>query len=142
MIAGLSLFATGCGGDGLGRRYPVTGTVTYRNLPVRAGIITFHPSDPEGRVAAGTITDGSYRLATLGDDDGALPGSYTVTVVAKEAGRPLGGPVPGKSLQAQRAAATKTAKNLVPAKYQSTRSSGLTREVEAKHNRFDFELVD
>jgi len=64
----------GCGSDGLGRRYPVTGRVTYRERPVKSGTITFIPSNNVGRVAAGTIADGDYRLTTLSPGDGVSPG--------------------------------------------------------------------
>ena len=38
--------------------------------------------------------------------------------------------------------AARQAKNLIPSKYMSPRSSPLTREVKAQTNRFDFELED
>src|SRR5690349_3762650 len=76
----------GCrGDDGLGRRYPVQGTVTYRGQPLATGRITFDPiaTDGAARVATGTIRDGSYALSTAGDDDGALPGEYRVGIVSQ-----------------------------------------------------------
>ena len=77
----------GCGGDdsGLGRRYKVTGKVTYKGEPVPHGTVNFmpiKPPPPEGRAASGEIKDGYYSLSTAGDDDGALPGDYNVAIVA------------------------------------------------------------
>ena len=53
----------GCGGDesGLGRRYKVTGKVTYKGAPVPHGTVNFlpvKPPAPEGRAASGEIKDG------------------------------------------------------------------------------------
>src|SRR5262245_1741728 len=80
----LSALVTGCGDDGLGKRYRVSGTITYGGKPVEQGIITFEPVDPNGRVAAGSITAGEYSLTTLQPDDGALAGKYRVTILSKD----------------------------------------------------------
>ena len=141
------VFVLGCGDDdGLGRRYPVHGRVTYRSQPLEIGRITFHPIDTAGpaRDATGTIQDGYYTLSTIGGDDGAFPGSYRVAIVAKSAEpskvRPIfkGGPARHTDV----VKATRRAKGLIPAKYTSPRTSPLTREVKAETNRFDFELED
>ncbi len=77
----------GCGGDdsGLGRRYSVSGKITYKGAPVPQGTVNFVPTKPpipEGRAAHGEIKDGYYSLATVGNNDGALPGEYNVAIVA------------------------------------------------------------
>ena len=86
MLAGLTLWAVvGCSGDDLPRRYPVSGTVTYKGAAVEAGTITFTPTDPsKGRSAGGTIVKGDYSLTSFSPDDGAVPGSYKVTVMAEK----------------------------------------------------------
>ena len=43
----------GCGDDGFGKRYPVSGNVTYKNEPVEKGSITFTPVNA-GRPASGS----------------------------------------------------------------------------------------
>src|SRR5215475_1416200 len=73
----------GCSGDnsGLASRYSVSGNVTYKGSPLSKGSITFEPSNPpmpQGRIASGTIENGSYRLTTSEPNDGALPGDYKV----------------------------------------------------------------
>jgi hypothetical protein len=70
------LIALGCGDDGLGKRYPVSGKVTYKGEPVASGSISFYATnDASGtRGASGVITDGAYSLSTQGDSDGAFPG--------------------------------------------------------------------
>jgi len=143
ILAGVRLLALGCGDDGLGRRYPVRGRVTYRDLPVPAGTISFRPTDPGGRVAAGTIVDGSYSLTTLSPGDGAFPGEYRVTVLSKDVGRPGGVAVAEGQVDQDRVAdATTAAKDRVPDKYSNPQTSGLTREVGPKTNRIDLNLVD
>ena len=85
-VVGVGVWAfVGCGDDGLPRRYPVYGTVTYKGKPVESGTITFTPRDlHNGRSAGGTIKDGNYSLASLTTDDGAMAGHYKVSVIAQK----------------------------------------------------------
>ncbi len=76
-----------CGGtdDGLGKRYPVSGTVTYNGSPLEKGEISFVAEDMSKNFGAtGTITNGSYTLSMGGDGAGAQAGKYKVTISAKE----------------------------------------------------------
>jgi hypothetical protein len=146
MLAGTVLLVIlGCGDDtGLAKRYPVTGRVTYKGEPVKKGIITFTPDDPGGRSATGTIEDGNYALTTMADRDGALPGSYKVSITAREAdftqviANAKGGPGKQKDI----ALANKAAKYLIPAKYGSIQTSGQVAKVEEKSNVINFDLTD
>jgi hypothetical protein len=150
----------GCGDtSGFGRRYRVSGTVTYHGKPVERGTISFVPAAPDGRAAGGTIVDGRYSLTTHDPDDGALPGKYRVSVVAKETDsskvdlkikRPGEGALSEDERQAiattypQKVAAKAVAmaKNLIPAKYSTSETSELTAEVKEQSNTVDFELKD
>jgi hypothetical protein len=62
--------------------YPVKGKVLLASgEPVSGGIITFHPKTTLGAEASGEIgRDGSFQLTTIVKNDGAVPGSYTVSV--------------------------------------------------------------
>jgi hypothetical protein len=140
--------ASGCGDDGFGRRYKVHGTVTYRSQPVKSGLITFDPVESQGagqaRVATGTIQNGSYTLSTTGNDDGAFPGSYRVAIRSRAVEY---SPVEADALVSAGhhrdvIRAIRTAKSLIPEKYQFPNTSGLTREVKAETNRIDFDLAD
>ena len=140
-------FVLGSGdADGLGRRYRVHGRVLYHSQPLEIGRITFHPIDTAGpaRDATGTIQNGYYTLSTIGGDDGALPGSYRVAIVAKSAApSPLQTIVPGGAdRHSEVIKATRRAKDLIPSKYMSPQLSPLIREVKAETNRFVFELED
>jgi len=152
----------GCGDpSGLARRYPVSGKVTYNGQPVGRGTINFAPVDAKGRAAGGTIIDGQYSLTTQEPDDGALPGSYKVSVIAKETDpskvelKTVKKGIPSNLSEAEKKVlaaaypqliagkAAAAAKNLVPAKYSSPETSGLTFEVKERSNTgVDFDLKD
>lgn len=81
----LLLAAAGCGGAARPPAYPVSGRVLdAAGRPAEKAVVTFHragagPNDarPSGRVEA----DGSFRLSTYAENDGAPAGEYAVTVV-------------------------------------------------------------
>ncbi len=146
-VAGLVLIA-GCGDDfGLGKRYPVSGKVTYKDQPLEKGQISFIPVDPkETRAAGGTIENGRFSLTTATPGDGALPGKYKVTIRSEDVDtskvidtiKKHG----GGGRQGEIAQAAAKAKNLVPARYKLPETSDLEVTVEAKSNTFDFPLKD
>lgn len=138
----------GCGDDsGLDQRYPVSGMVTVKGQPLPSGRIDFLPDDPEkGRPATGEIRDGAYRLTTLNENDGALPGSYKVTVASRQVDttkvvatiKEKG----GGARQHEVAKAQQSAKNLIPPKYLLAETSGLTAKVAEQSNDLNFDLDD
>ncbi len=82
----VGLLLTGCSGDdaGLGRLYPVRGTVTAAGTPLTKGSVTFYPEASKPNAAAflpaGTIDEqGKYSLTTRGKE-GAPAGKYKVVV--------------------------------------------------------------
>ena len=147
-FAGMTL-VFGCGDDsGLGKRFPVSGTVNSKGQPVENGTITFVPSAADGRSAAGQIEKGAYKLTTVQPNDGALPGAYKVTVVAKEIQDADAAKISAIAKGGQShhdatfAKAMKNAKSLVPSKYSLTDTSGLTADVKDKSNTINFDLQD
>ena len=106
--------------------YPVKGKVVLASgEPVTGGFITFHPKTTLGAEASGEIgKDGSFQLTTIVKNDGALPGSYTVSVdpFFKD-GRRSAVPVSG-----------------IPPKFGAPETSELTAEVEAKDNDLKIQL--
>jgi hypothetical protein len=156
-----ALVVLGCSDtSGLPSRVRVSGTVTYQGKPLERGTISFSPVDAGGRGAGGSIVDGRYSLTTLDQDDGALPGKYRVSILAKEVGdlstvdlkikktregratedekKAMAAVFPQKA--AAKAAAA--AKSLIPARYGSPESSGLTYEVKQASSNADFPLTD
>jgi hypothetical protein len=146
------VIVSGCSGDesGLGRRYNVTGKVTYKDAPVPHGTITFVPTKPpapEGRAATGQIKDGDYSLSTTGNQDGALPGDYNIAIVAMDidlASAVSPGAQGGMIHQGDAAhlKAIKNAKKLIPDKYGLSETSELKATVGTSGNKFDFDLKD
>jgi hypothetical protein len=154
---GLLCVVLGCSGDdGLGTRYSVSGTVTYKGEPVPKARISFIPASKDGakQGASGEIDNGSYSLSTLTPGDGALPGEYRVTVSAREVDEAklkadseklfakhglAKSPMMPPELQAK---ANAEAKSSIPKKYEDPGTSGLTAKVEEKSNSFKFELTD
>lgn len=84
-VGGLAVFLlTGCS-DGLPATLPVSGTVTWQGEPLTDGTVVFHPQEiAEGlprRNATGKLADdGTFSLSTFRTDDGAVPGTYRVTI--------------------------------------------------------------
>jgi len=142
-----TLVIIGCSDDGLGKRFPVSGKVTYNGAPVADASISFRPvggdQGADQRGASGTVKDGSYKLSTIGGDDGAFPGQYEVSISARtpdmtkaEENRQKTG---GSARQDDVAAAYKNAKSAIPRKYEAPI---LKATVEAKSNGINFELTD
>jgi hypothetical protein len=141
-LASLGLDA-GCGnGPHLA---PVQGKVTYKGAPVPTGTITFHPVEG-GRSASGTITsDGSYSLARRMPGDEVIVGKYTVTIEATEAAAQITTTQHVASLTDEvtvipDARVSAPPKELVPVKYSTVESSGLTATVNSGPNQIDFNL--
>jgi hypothetical protein len=147
LVSLASLLALGCqGDDGFEPRFPVSGKVTYRDEPVAQGTVNFNPMSGGGRACYGIIEDGYYSVTTHTTGDGAVPGNYRVAISAAEINmqeaftkKKLKGatPTPEEVIRAR-----KKEKSLIPKKYTSTKTSGLTAEVKAESNTFNFELVD
>ena len=82
LMAGLLVVTVGCSeDDGVGVRYPVSGTITYKGEPVPRGTVNFLPeAGTEIRPASGEIQpDGSYKLTTQTPGDGAMAGKYNAS---------------------------------------------------------------
>lgn len=150
----------GCG-DGGPKTYPVSGTVTLDDKPLAGATITFFPDS--GNNPAATLSDaqGKYAMSTRKQGDGAVTGSYTVTVTKYQRGpeeNPYGNNVPPEPVEQTPEAisaaygkgfkgppkgnAAKAPKewNDVPDKYADMAKSGLKFTVEAKPNTFDIKL--
>lgn len=131
----------GCGPN-LPRCFPVSGTVTVDGQPVAGGTITFYPE--AGRSAMGKIeADGSYKLTTFRDDDGALPGRHAVTIKATT----VSGPAAPESFEAELAQANSADKRSGPLsdlarsrKVLARDQSPLTADVAEQANQIDFAL--
>jgi len=125
--AGLALGAiillSGCSGGRLPTA-PVRGKVTYKGAPLNTGTVTFVPDTTAAPCAYGEIgADGSYQLTTYKRGDGAVLGTHRIMVSAVK-------------VDPKRPEAT----SLVPSKFSSEQTSGLTADVQKKDNVVDLSL--
>jgi hypothetical protein len=129
--------------SGCGPRAPetasVTGRVTFHGKAVDKGRIVFYPT--EGRPATGTIgPDGSFRLTTFSEGDGALLGKHRVTIEAKR----LVGATIAKTFAEERAQPASISEPrvewIVPEKYAREDTSPLTADVARGGNTINFDL--
>jgi hypothetical protein len=149
----------GCAGSSSGT-VAVTGKVTKDGQPVSGAAVTFVPTAPDGKPASGTTDDsGSYKLTTFVNGDGALPGSYKVTVTkfpAAAAGVDAGKEPSAADIDAIYRAAEKQGQNIsnpgsqaavvvkneLGDRFANAESSGLTAEVKSgSENAFPLDVT-
>jgi hypothetical protein len=113
---------------------PVSGKVLYNGQPLPYGNIVFQPS--KGQPAGGAIqADGSFRLSTFREYDGAIIGPHKVRVSCYASQRP--------AAKANKGGGEATlGESLIPSQYGFADTSGLTADVKAEGNdSFVFELT-
>jgi hypothetical protein len=136
---------------------PVSGTVTLDGQAVAGVAVAFRPKASGGRGAVGlTGAKGQFTLTTLQSGDGALPGSYAVTLTKSAAGEAAQSPgaidKPSAEKQANMAkfmgsrgklpTSSGAPKNELPGKYASPDTSGFTAEVKpGGKNDFTFPMT-
>jgi hypothetical protein len=81
-LLGAVLTTIGCGG---GNPVSVEGVVTLDDVPVSNAMVIFHPANSGPQANGLTDQEGVFHLTTYNTGDGALPGSYKVTVQRLEA---------------------------------------------------------
>ena len=123
---------TGCGKPaGLPNMVPIRGTVSYDGSMLTEGTVIYAPIASEGRQARGTIQpNGSFRLTTLREHDGAQHGEYKIVVIALE-------PHPGEPPSREEVEAAGGRINrgyVIPERYTSAARTTLTDSVNADHN--------
>jgi hypothetical protein len=85
LAATIAFVATGCAGPN--DPYPVKGTVFLDGQPateLAGGTVTFDSAELHKSASGEIQADGTYRLGSLRKDDGAIPGTYQVTVSPPE----------------------------------------------------------
>ena len=98
-VMGLLATAPGCGGCGRGAGvarkpvFPVSGEVYFEGQPIRHAMVVLHPIDeaaraevwPLGFPKATVAPDGSFRIGTYEEQDGAPEGEYSILVIPTDA---------------------------------------------------------
>lgn len=135
----------GCSGSKGPATSPVTGTVTYNGLPVESATVVFAP--PSGGRPATAISDaqGKYALSTFGNQDGAIPGEYKVSVTKTV----TEGQAPELTYEQMNELQTRgepipsaVTKNVLPEKYASIATTDLSFTVKSGANDILLELKD
>ncbi len=153
MIRILSLLALvcllcGCSGSGRPPTYPVTGTVLWNGKPVQGARVVFIPTGAEESAAGITNASGKYQLTTFVAGDGAQPGEYRVKVAKYDADEPsreeqekyISFEEEQKMVFSTDEKPLPPAKNLLPKKYESEITSGLTHTVTTSPSKFDIAI--
>lgn len=133
-LMSLAIVAIGCGGGSDDRATAtVIGKVTSKGQPVTGGGLTFSPisADPKvppGKSAAGAIQpDGTYKLSTYKQDDGAVVSKHKVTFSAAVI------PIDEKTHSENSKPPVSPYANLIPSKPEV--------EVKAGENTIEIELI-
>jgi len=125
-------------------RVPTSVTVTYQGAPVEGANVTLSPAQEAGKPAFG-LTDGLgvARLSTFGQADGAIPGEYRVAIQKTRVEGSAADPNNMAPPANPSAAPASKSIDLLPAKYASPQTSGLTASVPASgKSELRFELKD
>ena len=147
---------SGCSGGTEGdadrpARTLVSGKVTYDGNSVEGATVVLVPSSQGGKPATGlTDASGMFKLRTFETDDGALPGEYKVTVtkLKSAAENQVAEDDPNYEPPAEDGSdedgSDGEPEHLLPEKYASAESSGLTASIpsEGEVNDLNFDLVD
>ncbi len=162
-LAAIPLLVVGCG-SGIDadrpERFPVSGVVLHNAEPLAGATVVFVPDDHQYGATASTDDSGRFELQTFEPKDGAVPGSFKVTVRKFEMEPREPGQTPnelsddgsteddgGDAGRSPAAGGDVTdvepviERSLIPEKYGSPATSGLQVDVsETGPNEFTFEL--
>lgn len=136
----------GCGGGeslepkNRPKRTPVSGTVTLKGTAVEGATVTLHPVDVGNadvgkptvvvHAAVGkTDAAGKFVLGTFSADDGAVPGSYNISVFKLDTVMPVAQPAPGEPGYDPNPKPPAKPKQLLPEKYADPLKSKLSKDV-------------
>jgi len=149
----IALAITGCGSSELGT-VKASAALTYKGEPLSEATVTLVPQESGKRSAVG-ITDakGFCQFTTLVAGDGAIPGSYKVTVMKNSESVALRPPVDFNDVEAMRKAEAERGgaspkagpppTDLIPAKYKLAESTPLQCDVQTSGgNEFKFEVTN
>ena len=144
------------------RQYPpthsVSGVVTIDGQPIADAIVSFLPDDGQNPANGSTDASGRYELTSFTRGDGAMEGSFRVTIVKYEKEGEDKPAVSAEKPAAAEAESEETGnegyvpagmvvsqydegpKNLLPKQYSDQQETPLTAEVKADRNSIDFDL--
>ena len=160
LAACILVLASGCS---RGRQYPpthsVSGVVRVEGQPVVDAIVSFLPENGQYPANGRTDASGRYELTSFTRGDGAMEGSFRVTIVKYEEETEDKPAVSGEKPAAE-AESEETGnegyvpsgmvvseydtgpKNLLPKQYADQQKTSLTATVRADQNTIDFDLSE
>jgi hypothetical protein len=109
---------------------PVKGKVTYKGKAITQGTVMFQPTGGGPAAQGNLLSDGTYKLGTYKEDDGAVIGTHKVAIIALA---DLKGMLPEQQALPP---------PIIPDKYLSQDTSGLQAEVKSGDNEINFDLPD
>ena len=122
---------------------PVTGTVTHKGQPVEGATVTLFAESGQGRGAIGTTdAQGKFTLTTVSPGDGAMVGTYKVSVSKTVVEGALTEEESAAYVAKGQQPPSGTLKDYLPEKYKDLNASGLTAEVKAGGTELKFDLTD
>lgn len=137
----------GCGGPKWPPTYKSSGTVTLDGTPVERASISFYPLDGQKPANATTDANGVFEVTSFNAGDGAMLGSFGVTIEkfpAVEIETTPGGVPYDESMNTDEGPSPDSERdpvNELPEKYSDHEKSGLSATVTADgENVFTFEL--
>lgn len=137
-IFALALLVITAGCSSKEERASVRGRVSYQGKPLGNALVVFMPETPNFLPSSGlTNANGQYELMTLAPSDGAAIGKCRVTITARGADKEAKGDQPG--LTGSNAV---PGEPLIPVKYFSPETSGLTADVKPGGGTINFDLTD
>jgi hypothetical protein len=125
----------GCG-DKNGGRFEVSGTVKFKNQPLKSGIVIFEPLEGQSTGGNVTLVEGAF---TIPRTNGLKPGKYLVRVTAPDGTNPINPPDPNEGPGPTGGRFNIMAKDLIPADW-NTKSKQQITVIEEGPNRFDFDI--
>ena len=144
LVAALVVVLAGCSDakkDGnRPARVPVSGKVLHNGAPVAGANVTFVPQSGKDAASARTDSEGNFKLTTFEEGDGAVPGSYKVTVTKYEEQQAAAAPQAGEPGYDPTAKPLPPPKNLLPAKYAKPETTELSQTVAEGQSEITIEL--
>jgi hypothetical protein len=129
----------GCSRDpniaGRPKLVPARGHITHDGKPLAGAHITFINTALNRSAHAISDSDGSFVLSTFDDKDGAVPGKQLVSVSKVEMLHKLDPSIDRTTMKAPKNPAGPERRWLIPEKYGSTTTSGLTAEIGESGNK-------
>lgn len=145
------VFIGGCGGDGSRpSTEPVSGSVKFKGAALAGATVTLVPATKPSQgepfktttprtAIAKTDASGEFKLTSVKQNDGAVPGDYKISVTKIEEPPPV---TPSADIAAPPPKVVPI-KSLIPERYNNPESSKLTATVKkGGPNRIDLDLKD